>query len=773
MNENTQHFFSTGRPITKLGDDDLERRGFAKSIAQTVAMWKGNESLVMALYGGWGDGKSSVKGMVVDALKTEVKVPAGEPPIVLEFNPWEWAGQNQLSEVFFAEIGKQLGLEQNPRAKSAGKRMQALGKHLALGASVTKGAGYLASTLEPCSAIVAIALSKGLDESSKLATRAAEALNEQTEREAKSLLTVKAELREELTNLNGNVLILIDDVDRLAADEIRLLFQLIKANSDFPNLIFFLFFQRDIIERALGRTIRTGSGKDYLEKIVQVPLNLPQIQRPLLEGFIRKKLSDLVNRRGLQGAFDWQRFNSMWDSGLVRYFQNLRDVARFFGTFEFHVGVFPSVKEFNAVDLFALEVLRVYDEKLYAFIYEHRDLLFSSGGEEKNRGEPWKLAVEKFCEASRAAHPSEIKAVLSALFPVESHVIKWQSDEMRRRFQRDARVAHPAFFDRHFQLCVPQGDVTQTDLLALKQAVGNRDEFTQQLLKLDEQGLALVTLERLLAYADEFDPKNVEPLAAALYDVADGLIGKYRNGVWDGISARACELIEAHLEKPANARHRFSILKPLFQQTKGVYLPAFHAEEEQRRVHRFEQEDKPLGRKREDRGILENEQLNELKTLCIGRLERAAKEGTLKQHVELKQILQWWLHWGKSDAPKDYFKQLAATTDGLLILLERFLGDRLSDEVHSQFINLLSDRGLSDFEEFMSVDDLKERVGQVSKGKLSRRDGNLCDEFAKLCAEHKRNRSFFATTDKAAESSTLPDATEIEPTPDSADTANT
>jgi predicted KAP-like P-loop ATPase len=46
-------------------------------------------------------------------------------------------------------------------------------------------------------------------------------------------------------------------------------FQLVKANADFPNLVYLLLFQRDIVEKNLEK-VTSGSGKDFLEKIVQV-----------------------------------------------------------------------------------------------------------------------------------------------------------------------------------------------------------------------------------------------------------------------------------------------------------------------------------------------------------------------------------------------------------------------------------------------------------------------------------------------------------------------
>ena len=86
-------WFSTDRPIERRADDRLGRRGFAEAIASAVRGWRGRDSLVIALYGVWGTGKSSVKNMVIEALK-ERKT---EDVLVAQFNSWQFANREQLT----------------------------------------------------------------------------------------------------------------------------------------------------------------------------------------------------------------------------------------------------------------------------------------------------------------------------------------------------------------------------------------------------------------------------------------------------------------------------------------------------------------------------------------------------------------------------------------------------------------------------------------------------------------------------------------------------
>ena len=86
-----KHPFSADRPIASREEDLLGRSHFAESLASAIKGWKGNESLVVALHGPWGSGKSSIKNMVLETLHHPDKT----SHIILQFNPWQWAGHEE------------------------------------------------------------------------------------------------------------------------------------------------------------------------------------------------------------------------------------------------------------------------------------------------------------------------------------------------------------------------------------------------------------------------------------------------------------------------------------------------------------------------------------------------------------------------------------------------------------------------------------------------------------------------------------------------------
>lgn len=83
---------------------------------------------------------------------------------------------------------------------------------------------------------------------------------------------LKEKIRHALLELKQPVFILIDDLDRLNADEIFELLRLIRNTANFPALIFIVAFDKDyVIEQLQKKHVFSP----YLEKIFMIDLPLP------------------------------------------------------------------------------------------------------------------------------------------------------------------------------------------------------------------------------------------------------------------------------------------------------------------------------------------------------------------------------------------------------------------------------------------------------------------------------------------------------------------
>ena len=356
MKEPSLHPFSSDRPIDSRAQDLLARTPFAETFGKAIGSWRGRDSLVLAINGPWGSGKSSLKNMIVESLSKLVDTPV----TVTQFNPWQWAGQDQLLEAFFSEIGAALGNVSSPKEGELAKKWNAYGQVLTLGSQATKILKPLL-TLFGIPGAPADILAKVLSQAGNVAKGGADAFDATGATESSEKL--KAELREALAELESPIVVILDDIDRLSAQEIKLLFQLVKVNADFPNLVYLLFFQKDIVEKALGEVSPT-SGRQYLEKIVQVSVDIPRVEDARLHEILLKGIDEILFADLDAKGFDQRRWGNVFHGGLRHFFQTPRDVGRYLNTLSFHAGVFRrgAILEVNPIDLVALEALRTVAE---------------------------------------------------------------------------------------------------------------------------------------------------------------------------------------------------------------------------------------------------------------------------------------------------------------------------------------------------------------------------------------------------------------------------
>src|SRR6266498_1098612 len=394
-NDSSQdQLFSADRTILNRSDDKLGRRHFAEAVASAIEGWRGRDSLVIALYGPWGTGKSSLKNMAIEALRER----KDRDVVVAEFNPWQFANRDQLTEAFFDQIGVALGrgeLASRKDRKALLNQWRRYAAYLKAGNNLIDTvrkpiiwvfgvagvllAGSAALNVQRVSFWFGLALVGGaalLSVSARAAQTLADFFEVGVNVGRRSLEEVKAELAERLRKLQAPVVVVVDDVDRLTPQEVQELFQLIKANADFPNLVYLVLFERVVVEKNIERMLEV-SGRDYLEKIVQVGFDIPVIEQPRLHRILFEGLDKAVNDPVVAKHFDKRRWGNLFFGGLQAYFGTLRNVNRFLSTVAFHVSLFRGAGSFevNPIDLICLEVLRMFEPEVYRALPSNKELL--------------------------------------------------------------------------------------------------------------------------------------------------------------------------------------------------------------------------------------------------------------------------------------------------------------------------------------------------------------------------------------------------------------
>ena len=669
--KNRTAHFTADRPILSTSADKLGRKGFAEALADRIRDWNGHESLVISLCGEWGCGKTSLKNMILEALNKGRRSKVN----FLQFHPWEISGHASIAEVFFRELGGALNTQSTaePAAKAAAERLTLYSKVASFGATSLKVVGKTMALTGVPGGPVLEAMGDAAQTASEVTSAASEAQSKIRPSEEPSLSEVKRLISCDMRKLKRPLLVVIDDIDRLTTDEIREVFQLVKANADFPNLIYLLLFDREIVAGALD-SIAGGRGYEFLDKIIQVLFHVPQPSMKSVHQVLFAGLDAQLGEAGVGERWETPRWSRVWPD-LSFYFTNLRSVYRFLGSFVFQVSQMQSGKTFelNPLDLIILETLRLFEPALYEALPSRREVL-TTGSIPRVYGEKEQekaLATEQESLLAIAKEPrrQSLREIVAALFPA----LFGHKSHDSFAIQRQLRVGHKDYFDRYFTMSLATDDVPQADIDALREQFGNPTSFAERCRSLLSRNLLTTAFERLDAYKEDYELSLFPTIITTLVDSADMLPEEDRRA-FDSLvaSSYAYRLICFGLKRIENEDQRDAHVRDGLMRSHGVRLAVKLLANEQRR---------PQDRSSEY--VLSEKMWEELKPVVVQRIAAAAKDGRLRDLAGLNYTLWRWKEWAGEQPVRAWIESELKKLDDALWLLRTFLSisRRESDKV--------------------------------------------------------------------------------------------
>lgn len=366
--------FGTDTPIKVKEQDLIGRASFAERLADILKSAEGSEPLVIGLYGSWGSGKTSVINLVDNELSR--KAGDGETVVsVVRFEPWNCLTVEQLLGQFFKEVGDALNkdahgdkLRDRLRRKLLCKRPEVFDAFTDYFEALLTTAGDAASLVGvPLAGVAAPAFGK------LLASR----LKKSADRVG-SISAKKQALEKELFKFGGRVVVIIDDIDRLPNDQVRMVFQLVASLAKLPKINYLLSFDEEVVTRALSE-VQKCDGAEYLEKVIQVPVRLPSISSGDLRRMLLKDINAIFEAFAYrQEDLDDKRWNGICLTFLNNRFSTIREVRRFTNALKAKLSILPRFCCFE--DVVALTVLELKAPKLVDWVRTHKDFLCGTIG---------------------------------------------------------------------------------------------------------------------------------------------------------------------------------------------------------------------------------------------------------------------------------------------------------------------------------------------------------------------------------------------------------
>lgn len=513
MTETGNHLLNPDHPIQSSEEDRFHRVSFAKHVANQIRFSQTIEGYVMAIQGPWGSGKTSVLNLVAQELRTDT--------VILRFNPWLFTGSEQLIAQFFREISTQLFFQKGEKFRS-----------------IAKGLDRYASGLAPFMGVIPTFggfVQLGLD----LLGKTVRFFSHEP-----SLKEQRDNLRSQFLGLEKRVVVIVDDLDRMRRDEVRELVRLVRLVGDFPNIIYLLAFDLERISTALNE--EDTSGRVYLEKIIQVSYNLPQIQREDLSEFCLKAIEAAMT--GVEhGYFDENEWPKIWHTIVFPLIKTPRDVHRY-------VNVLPVTlrsigREVALVDILGLEAVRILLPEVFEKLYGLIEVLTSADESHYSDDDARKKTIQSLID-SAGTRSGVVKEICVRLFPNVARFIGGPSYShgFQQRWERQRRVSVRSAFAFYLEHTLPEGKVSTAIVDTAIKFLGDRQLLTDFVSLLgDDQFEDL--LRRLENFEGEFPLDSIEPALGALLDQHSRL-RKDKRGFFDPGGGMALMRVTYRLMKP-------------------------------------------------------------------------------------------------------------------------------------------------------------------------------------------------------------------------------
>lgn len=734
--------FIYDKPIETEKDDFLGRTKFSQHLGKALLNWQEKESLVIAIYGEWGSGKSSVIRLADEFIK---KSNGKDKPTIIEFNPWIFSEENNLSKHFFNEIAKELEIRKDTeRDEAIAKKLKFYASLLSLAPekSLFKG---LSSKVLLVSGLLGISLGKIIEWLNipsdwlknilfivgfllilvnvfkDYLVKFAKFFERKADYHIKSESKIKKEIKDELLKRQKKLVIVIDDIDRLNQSEIKQIFKLIRVNADFPNTIYLLAFDRKIIEKNLEE--QSGvSGKDYLEKIVQVNFDVPFAKPSKILTFLFKELDRILGvlPESAQKYFrqgDDPYWANIYHSGFKDFFKNIRDVKRFASSLEFNISQMyqDKVMEVNPINFIAIEAIRVFAPDFYLFMRERKSLFTSTDRDTTSRdNNPRKKEIDEALNKLPIKIKESAIELIKRLFPqveglyqygYSTHGHEWQSS-----WSKNLRVCATSNFDSYFTL-IPGGDegeLSQFDIEKILNTTNTEQELEKILRKHIENGKIRKALQRIQDFTDDqsrMPQANIKNIIKVLFDISDDL-PEEKIGMWDfGSDMDLMRIIYQLLKRESDKNKNYELLKETVANSKGLFAPI--------QIISLESQRKEKGRNT-DEFLVPEDKIEELQNLCLGKIINTGIEDLLK-HKDLPYILYRWKEWDTESKWKKFASDILGDNQKLLLFLAKFISETRSQTLGDYGVKRTKKYDYKSLNEFTNLDEIKKKLEEIKK----------------------------------------------------------
>ncbi len=472
----TSHTEKEGDPDLPISSDDEDIVGRGAIVDSIVRAVVGDQTPVIALTGGFGDGKTSVLNLVTNRLEEMKDI------VVVRFSAWLPMDEETLIFTLFNSV------------------IEKIKERLFLPNS-KKSIEDITRTL--------FAVMPGIPGSAK----------DLFEKPSQS--DQIGSLQRSLASLPMKVVILLDDMDRMNGTQLDALLKLIRGVSHVRSFSYVCACDLPSLSQILHQHHTCedkGEALRFLEKFFPEQIALPKIEEPILALEFEKRFYAICDRRKLLvDLVERQKFADdfkvLWQMYFRGYFTNLRRIKLLANRLNRSLSLVG--EEINLRDFVLLEAVRTISPVVYEDIFWNAryfmfvrwrtatTLQLASIDDDQETA----MRVNYFNVLFKGlARPPEgiLLGLMKELFPyveyyLSSRAVPENVSKGEEKGERERRIYHPDFFPRYFILRSPQDLFGEKALADFIQKINAKSEVAEcaRVFKATYEGLNSLPMKRL------------------------------------------------------------------------------------------------------------------------------------------------------------------------------------------------------------------------------------------------------------------------------------
>ena len=680
-------------PIKTINDDELNRADFSIRVAESILNYDSEECLVLGLMGEWGSGKTSIRNMIFEHINVE-----NNKHVLIKFNPWYFSNQDSLLFHFFDELTE--GFNKTDIFNDIYTRVSKLKNKLVSATTINAGLNGTGISLN-----------------------LKEFFNK---KDYETFNSIKDDLRKLFVGLDYKIIISIDDIDRLTDDEIKQIFLLVKSLANFPNVIYILSFEDSVVKKALSS--KSYSGEKYLEKIIQIPIFVPEVTQTKMNSLIMKRFDYIFadNPEVIEKYFNIGLNSILWK--IFPFIKTIRDINRYMNVLNFYKG--SLVDELNIGDFLILLLLQIFEPEIYKEIKNRKyDLISFYKLQQLGFDEQKEVVSNLFNDLyalSQTKLKNELFSVLLYLFPIFGKVNmpnQYFNGENINRWAENKKLCTEKYFDKYFTLSLEENEVSDSvisDLLEMEDV----DAISQIFIDLDSRGQIKDAFNKLIPRIIEIPQKNCPVFITSIFNIGEVIDltddsttisnSLYINSVLEGLIKKLndrnvlYDLLKSKLNDDDNL---FTVIELIYEigYDYGCYV-----------------NDNP---KNEIEICISKDQFFELKDIACVKIKELNESGRLVKDNNLVAYLTYLHVWGYEEEVVNVFDSNFESDDDFIEFLDHLRNYSIPGGMHRRKI------AFDKIKEYYDLDKVVNRIKEIKHNeKTSEEHKIFCEKF---CEEYK------------------------------------